>query len=127
MVPWTHTFAESFYKLKGYDLRPFLYALFYSEEDEACQVRMDYYDVVTRLYVDAFFKQIGAWCETHGVASSGHVLLEENILDHVPFQGSLFAAVREMDLPGIDMLNSNPHELLHGGSFMGKSFILIQT
>ena len=123
MVPWTQTFLTAFGEAKGYDLRPHLYALFYSEEDEACRVRMDYYDVVTRLYVDAFFRQIRAWCRAHGIASSGHVLLEENILDHVPFQGSLFAAIREMDLPGIDMLNSNPREMLHGGSFMGKSFM----
>ncbi len=54
------------------------------------------------------------------------MLLEENILDHVPFHGSLFAAVRKMDLPGIDMLNSDPQEMLHGGSFMGASFMAVK-
>lgn len=125
-VPWRAAFLDDFRTAKGYDLAPYLYALFFSQADEACYVRQDYYDFVTRCYVDAFYGQVQAWCRAHGVASSGHVLLEENILDHVPFHGSLFAAVRKMDLPGIDMLNSDPQEMLHGGSFMGASFMAVK-
>ena len=125
-VPWLKTFLEEFVKIKGYDLLPRLFALFYSESDDACHTRQDYYEVVTQLYARAFFGQIQDWCHAHGIASSGHVLLEESIIDHVPFEGSLFAVIRKMDLPGIDMLNSDPKDMLNGGSFMGESFMAVK-
>jgi hypothetical protein len=117
-VPWVEDFAEKFKALKGYDITPHLFALFTSESEEACYVRQDYYDVVTRLYTDAFYVQVLNWCRAHGVAASGHVLAEENIISHVAFHGSLFAPIRQMDLPGIDMLNSDPQDMLAGDSFM---------
>jgi len=125
-VPWASDLLEQFHALKGYDLCPYLFDLFFSEAEEACWVRQDYYDVITRLYADAFYGQVQRWCRKHGIASSGHVLLEETIADHLAFHGSLFAVIRRMDLPGIDMLNSDPQDMLHGGSFMGESFMAIK-
>lgn len=135
-VPWRANFLGTFRELKGYDLRPHLSALFFSTDEtdsngkesarSTAYVRQDYYDVITRLYADAFYGQVRAWCRAYGIASSGHVLLEESLCDHVAFHGSLFAAVRKMDLPGIDMLNCDPVEMLHGGSFMGASFMAVK-
>ncbi len=125
-VAWSKDFLEKFYALKGYDLRPALFALFYSSSDEACQARQDYYDVVTHLYADAFYRQVLAWCQAHGIALSGHVLLEEDIADHVTFHGSLFSAIRQMDLPGIDMLNADPQEMLHSSAYMGASYMAVK-
>jgi len=117
-VPWSRQLASEFKRLKGYDLRPYSYALFFSESEEACAVRQDYYDVITRIYADAFYTQIQDWCTAHGIASSGHVMAEEDIPSHVSFHGSLFAAIRKMDLPGIDMLNSDPRSMLENSGFM---------
>jgi len=117
-VPWVENLLERFQALKGYDLRPHLYALYISRSDEACLVRQDYYDVITRLYTDAFYVQILKWCQAHGIASSGHVMAEENLVSHVGYHGSLFSVIRQMDLPGIDMLDSDPQDMLNGESFM---------
>ena len=138
-VPWRANFLGIFQELKGYDLRPYLFALFFSTNEtdangkesvssvkSVAYVRQDYYDVITRLYADAFYRQIRDWCRAHRIASSGHVLLEESLCDHVAFHGSLFAAIRKMDLPGIDMLNCDPVAMLHGGSFMGASFMAVK-
>ena len=122
-VPWIRGFGEIFREKKGYDLKPYYYALFFSQAEQACYVRQDYYEVLTDVYANAFYGQIQDWCEDHGIASSGHLLLEENILDHVIFHGSMFDVIRRMDLPGLDMLSSNPEEMMHGGSFMGDSFM----
>jgi hypothetical protein len=122
-VPWVNGFLERFREIKGRDLAPLLYALFYSESKEACCARQDYYEVVTSLYAGAFFEQIQDWCKAHGIESSGHVLLEEGILDHAGFEGSLMAVLRRLDLPGLDMLNSDPRDMIQRGSFMGDSFM----
>jgi len=117
-VPWVETLLGSFQSMKGYDLRPHLFQLFYSTTEEARYARQAYYEVVTELYTEAFYRQILRWCQEHGIASSGHIMAEETLLSHVTYHGSLFPPTREMDLPGIDMLNSDPQDMLAGNSFM---------
>lgn len=126
-VPWMDGLDDLFTREKGYSLKPYLYALFTSQSEEACFVRQHYYEVITQRYTNAFYGQIQAWCQAHGIASSGHLLLEENILDHVIFHGSLFEPVRAMDVPGLDMLNSDPAALMGGGSFMGASYMAMKN
>ncbi len=117
-VPWLATFPDAFIKAKGYDLRSCLYGLFCSESEEACYVRQDFYEVLTRVYVDAYYGQIAAWCRAHGIAASGHVLNEEWLGLHVGNHGSLFAVLRRMDLPGMDMLDGDPLSMLNGLGFL---------
>jgi hypothetical protein len=117
-VPWLRALPEEFRRLKGYDLRPLLYALFGSETEEACFVRQDFYEVVTRRYAEGFYGQIAEWCRAHAIKFSGHVLAEEWLGAHVEQHGSLFAVIRFMDLPGIDMLDSDPASLLNGYGFL---------
>ena len=117
-APWVETLLESFEEIKGYSLRPHLFQLFCSDAEEAQYVRQDYVEVVTELYTQAFYRQVLHWCQDHGIKSSGHVLGEEGLLSHVMFHGSLFSVIREMDLPGIDMLTSVPQEMLDGNWFM---------
>lgn len=122
-VPWAGHLAAEFQRLKGYDLKPFLYALFFSESEEACGVRQDYYDVISRLAAGAFYGQIQDWCQAHGIASSGHVMYEEDLVGHVSYHGSLFTALRRFDLPGIDMLESDPQKMLSGAGFMTAKLV----
>ena len=117
-VPWVGTFPATFQKAKGYDLRPSLYALFCSETEEAGYIRQDFYEVMTQLYVDSYFGQIATWCKAHGIASSGHVLNEEWLGTQVACHGDLFAALRRLDVPGIDLLAVDPVSMLNGLGFM---------
>ena len=58
--------------------------------------------------LERWWEPIRRWCRKVGVPSGGHLLLEENILHHVPLYGDAFAAFRHMDSPGIDCLSSDP-------------------
>jgi len=117
-VPWVGTFPDTFLKAKGYDLRPSLYAIFCSETEEAGYIRQDFYEVMTQLYVNGYFGQIATWCKAHGIASSGHVLNEEWLGTQVACHGDLFAALRRLDVPGIDLLGVDPVSMLNGLGFM---------
>jgi hypothetical protein len=125
-VPWVEDFLAQFQARMGYDLRPGLFALFFSQAPAAAQIRQDYFQLVSEICAEAFYGQIQDWCQQHGVAASGHVLLEETINDHAPFEGSLFAALRRFDLPGIDMLNSDPQDMLGGTSPVGYPLMTIK-
>ena len=45
-------------------------------------------------------------------------MAEEWLTAHVEYHGSLFAPVRQMSLPGIDMLDADPQRMLNGLSFL---------
>ncbi|MCI0515585.1 hypothetical protein L0128_20415, partial [candidate division KSB1 bacterium] len=117
-VPWVAGLLARFQVVKGYDLRPRLFQLFISDTPEASFTRQDFYEVVTQIYCESYYQQIQNWCRPYGIAASGHILAEENLLDHVRYHGSLFAAIRALDVPGIDMLDADPQRMLAGEGFM---------
>ena len=81
VLPWTPKLPLIFKKRYGYDLLSNLVELFYLIEDrEISSVRLHYYDCITFLFVDAFARQIGAWCHKHKCLHIGHVLAEETLL-----------------------------------------------
>ena len=51
----------------------------------------------------------------HQVASSGHSLWEEELMHHVPLEGNGLKVLGRMDIPGLDMLTSDPEAVIHSG------------
>ncbi|MCQ2429181.1 MAG: hypothetical protein MJ192_02510 [Clostridia bacterium] len=95
----------------GYDLRSELVSVFLGDSDHARAVRSDYYALMSDLYEDSFFAQLGDWCGRHDISFSGHILLEDDIRHHTIFEGDYFRLLRHMHTPGIDMLQSLPRVL----------------
>ncbi|NLG49730.1 MAG: hypothetical protein GX552_06435 [Chloroflexi bacterium] len=118
-VPWSRDFLARFQADRGYDLTPYLFALFVSDAPEACYVRQDYYQCATNLFAEAFYGQVQDWCRAHGTRASGHAMAEENLIAQISYSGSIYALDRRMDLPGVDMLSSDPGEILSTEWFMG--------
>jgi hypothetical protein len=116
-IPWVEDLPNEFRRRKGYDLMPHLESLFQDVGDYQ-RIRCDFYDVITQLVAERYFGQIQEWCRRHGIASSGHLLAEEKLLWHVMYYGDLLACLRRMDIPGIDMLTSDPRTIVVGHSFI---------
>ena len=108
VLPWCSDFPEQFRARRGYDLLPRLSCLVAEGGDAARKVRTDFYRTVSDLMVERWWEPLRSWAKANGVQSGGHLLLEENILHHVPLYGSAFEAFRHMDSPGIDCLSSDP-------------------
>ncbi|MEW6357319.1 MAG: glycosyl hydrolase [Planctomycetota bacterium] len=107
-LPWSPTFAAEFQRRKGYDLIPLLPALAADVGPETGKVRCDFWDTVGQLTTENFFLPIRDWCRQHGVPSGGHLLAEEDVLNHCAYYGDFFACVRKLDAPSIDCLTSIP-------------------
>ncbi len=108
VLPWSTNLAGEFARRRGYELRPLLPALVADAGPRGQKVRYDYWHTVADLMVGSFFEPIKQWCAKHDVPSGGHLLLEENILNHVACYGDAFACFRAMDAPGIDALSMDP-------------------
>ncbi|MDW8322439.1 MAG: glycosyl hydrolase, partial [Armatimonadota bacterium] len=121
-LPWVQDLPQQFRRRKGYDLTPHLESL-YTDTGKHQGVRCDFYEVVAQLVAERYFGQIQQWCRKHGVASSGHLLAEEKLLWHVMYYGDLFPCLRRMDIPGIDILASDPLALAVGEGFLVPKLI----
>ncbi len=120
-LPWVADLPDEFRKRKGYDLMPHLDSLF-ADVGDYQRIRCDFYDVVSQLVAERFFGQIQKWCRRHKIAASGHLLAEEKLLWHAMFYGDLMACLRRMDIPGIDMLTSDPRAIALGLGFLVPKF-----
>ncbi len=113
-VPWTPELPQEFRRRRGYDLRERLPELFFplAPGKDFSQVRYDYYRTVTELFVENFTGQIGAWCQKHRLAFTGHVLEEGGIRRQIAQVGACMPHYEHMQWPGIDMLCDNNIELI---------------
>lgn len=98
-IVWTDAFEREFAERMGYDIKKYLPLLIYDGAG-APKVRRDYFEVLTTLYEEAFFEQIGNWCEENGLLLTGHT--EEELALHPLRQGDYFRTMRHLHIPGGD-------------------------
>jgi len=110
-IPWTPELPEHFRERYGYDILDYLPHLFFNVD--GCEVsphRWHYHDCVTFLFVDAFSRQIGEWCERNNMLSTGHVLSERELVSQVRVGGAAMPFYEFMQAPGIDQLTEHLDE-----------------
>jgi len=103
-IPWTPSLAPEFNLRHRYDLFTSLPALFYDVGPQTARIRCDFYDTVTFLYQQAFFKQIYDFCDKVGLSTLGHVDCEGELLHQIRHQGDFFKVSEWMHYAGVDLL-----------------------
>jgi hypothetical protein len=107
-LPWHATLPERFRAEHGYDLMPFLPALYEGTDDQAKLARRHFYETVGNMFTENFSGRIARWCEENGVKSGGHLFGEERMDLHVICYGNLFQALQQQQAPGIDVPMPSP-------------------
>jgi hypothetical protein len=110
-VPWTGRLPEEFRRRRGYNVMGRLPELFSSCSTFA-RTRHDFWRTVTELFAEAYCKQLGAWCEKHGLELTGHMLCEQEFEHEIPVGGAAMPSLRYMQRPGIDILTEQTRETL---------------
>jgi hypothetical protein len=110
---------EQFRARKGYDLLPHRESLFVDTGEMDRKIRCDFYEVIADLCAETYFGGLQEWCHNHHVASSGHLLGEETMVWQTDFDGDPFTCYRKFDIPGIDMILSDPKKI------MAKEYFLV--
>ncbi|MBN2296356.1 MAG: hypothetical protein JXM70_28265, partial [Pirellulales bacterium] len=114
-VPWCDDLPERYKQRFGEDILAARKSLFEGDSQTDKLARRRYWSLISDLIEDRYFGALGRWCESHGIASSGHSLWEESIMFHVPLEGNGLASLGRMHIPGLDMLNSSPDTVIHAG------------
>ncbi|MHB1456988.1 MAG: glycosyl hydrolase [Armatimonadota bacterium] len=110
-IPWAPNLPGEFKKRRGYDIQPLIPLLVGESDVKSARVRYDFWKTIGELVSENFFGQIETWCKAHNVASGGHLVQEEPLMDHVAFYGNFFQCLRKMGAPGIDCLTSVPSQV----------------
>ncbi len=100
-LPWSVDFAEAFRRLRGYDIVEKLPYLFYGRDTALVH---DYWKTVVEMFVNAYSRQIGQWCEEHNINLTGHISNENGLCMQMASNAGVMPHYLYMQLPGIDHL-----------------------
>jgi hypothetical protein len=113
-LPWTPALFDTFQKVKGYDVRPYVAAMLTSQGGRGqaaprltpaeLQAKADYYDVFSQMFRDGFFKPQGVWCAAHNVEYQVHLNHEEAEMDLTRSEGDFMRDMKYVGVPGIDSI-----------------------
>ena len=104
---WTDSLQEEFMKRYGYDIMDHLPELLYNVQGTDCRTRFYYLDLITTMFVDAFARQIGEWCDANNLLHTGHLLCEDDLGSQTLCVGSAMRFYEYMQAPGMDLLTEH--------------------
>ena len=108
-VPFTGELPAKFERMWNYDPLPKLHLLF--ENAPGCQrFRLHYFRVTNELFERNFSQQLGDWCADHGIALTGHYILEGSLYHQQLYGSKLMPNYRHQGIPGIDHLGRQIEE-----------------
>lgn len=116
LLTWSKRLPELFNKRYGYDIEKAVIAVFLGAGSQYMKRRCDFWDFTADMLAESFFGEIQRWCHENNTRSSGHLLCEENLLEHVSCYGSYYRTAKKLDYPGIDQLESEPSNLMNKNS-----------
>ena len=104
-MPWTNALPELYRSLYGEDLFDRVPELLWElPEGKLSSARWRYQNLVTDMFVANYCRQIGSWCDAHGIALTGHVMGEPTLASQTRAVGDAMRCYRAFGIPGIDML-----------------------
>ena len=130
--PWSFILEDEFTARYGYSLVDKVDRLFV-ELDDSARVRVDYWQLVTDMFSEAYFRQIGEWCEENGYKLTGHLVLEETVMSQLIANGACMPHYEYFSIPGMDWLGKGiddfltPMQLSSAAAQTGKKQILSET
>ncbi|MBQ8186847.1 MAG: glycosyl transferase family 2 [Clostridia bacterium] len=111
-LPWNDRIICMMSEALGFDASRYLPALWFGLGEDTGRIRHAYMDAVTKLYRNCFTRQLGDWCEAHGVQYIGHIIEDMNAHARLGCSGGhYFRSLDGQHMSGIDIVL---HQILPG-------------
>lgn len=114
-VPWSYDLPQRYRERFGEDIASQQQSLFTGDSPADRRMRRQFWSLIADLIAERYFGAIQDWCRANQLAASGHTLHEHSIIHHVPLEGNALKVLSRMDIPGLDMLSSEPLGLARHG------------
>lgn len=131
-IPWSNLLPDAFRERFGYDLMDYLPALYLPCAGYR-KVRHNFWALVNELFVTAYMKQLGDWCEAHKCKLTGHMMMEESLYSQMTGTGGVMPFYEYMQQPGVDSLRRNvgdpriPKQVGSVAEQLGKKTVLSES
>ena len=106
-LTWTDAIPQIYKERYQEDITDYLPEIFFTSVKKVSTARHRFYSILTDLFVQAFSKTIGTWCEKNGINMTGHIFEEDTLRGSVNEVGSPMRFYEYMQMPGIDMLTEH--------------------
>ncbi len=131
-IPWSFVFEVEYQNRYGENLLEHLEELFLAVGDYK-MTRVKFWKMVTDLFSQNFMKLIFDWCGERGLKFTGHMVLEESLLDQLTSNGACMPHYEYLHIPGMDWLCRpvfeclTPMQLSSVAEQLGKEAVLSET
>lgn len=110
MLPWTTAFCDRYKETYGEDIVDKIPEIFFEKSGgEYSYTRYNFHELSTEMFAESFSDQYGEWCKENGIAMTGHIMNEGNIIAQTVAVGDPLRHYLSFTMPGCDML-MNFHE-----------------
>lgn len=131
-IPWSFILPDEYRKAYGDELNDRLIELFKPVGDYKT-TRMRFWKLITDLFSKNYMKQIYDWCNEHGFKFTGHLVLEESLIDQIVTNGACMPHYEYFTIPGMDWLGRHnrysltPYQVGSVARQTGKKQVLSET
>lgn len=107
-TPYNEEISKIILERYGYDFFDRLIEVFFDVEHIGfSRARVDYMSVMSELFIEAYAKQVGAWCAANNLIYTGHVMGEDTLAIQSWTTGSAMRFYEYMQMPGLDQLGEH--------------------
>ena len=111
-LPYSDKVMDLMKETLGYDPLPYLCGLWFDLNGRQPELRYAYMDAATKQYRDCFTRQLGDWCESHGVMYIGHIIEDMNAHARLGCtSGHYFRSLDGQHMSGVDIVL---HQIIPG-------------
>ncbi len=131
-IPWSFGHADAYQAAYREELLGVLPQLF-REIGDFRRTRCRFWRLTTRMFMNAFLKQLYEWCEQNGWELTGHMVLEETYHSQITTNGAAMPMYQYFHIPGMDALGryfpglATPVQLASVAAQTGKKQVLSET
>ncbi|AJY76886.1 hypothetical protein [Paenibacillus beijingensis] len=106
-LPWDPRLDARYREQYGEEIFPSLPLLFTGGEGDR-RFRIRYWEMLTDLLAEGFYKPVADWCAKHGKKYTAHLKAEEHPYFQLSYSGSCFELLKLVETPAIDALERYP-------------------
>lgn len=131
-IPWSFVFEEEYRKRYDENILEHLEELYLPTGDYR-HTRLKFWKMVTELFSESYMKQLYDWCEERSLKLTGHLLLEDHLLDQLITNGACMPHYEYLHIPGMDWLGREvrccptPLQVSSAAEQLGKEAVLSET
>ena len=107
-IPYSPAMLAEYKKTWGEDAMDRIPELFL-KIGEYTRTRVRFWQTMARCFAHSYSKQLGEWCEAHGMKLTGHMVCEETYESQTVSNGAVMPHYPHFHIPGIDSLGLALH------------------